>query len=210
MKMKILAACLLLTGLFSVTLAAGQEGVSALVQTSEPRQMDLYSTVSGYGTVVPEPSATLNLNFPKAGRVTKLLITPGQQVSHGATLLEIATDPAGTLAYGQAENAVAYARGELGRVQSLYARQLATRSQVEAASKALKDADEALAAQREMGAGARHDSLNSPFDATVVTVAVAPGDRFPAGVNLVQLVRTGFLRARIGIEPEDSRQFLQA
>lgn len=205
MNMRILATCLLFS-LCSNVFAEGQQEVSALVQTVAPRKMELHSRVSGYGTVLPELGATMNLNFPKAGRVTRLFITPGQQVSRGTTLLEITTDPAGTLAYSQAENAVAYAHGELGRIKSLYGRQLATRSQVAAASKALKDAEEALVAQRETGAGVRHDKLTSPFDGTVVSVAATPGDRFPAGANLVQLVRTDFLRARLGIEPQDSRQ----
>jgi membrane fusion protein, multidrug efflux system len=205
MIMRILAT-FLLASLCSAVFAEGQEGVSALVKTVAPRQMELYGRVSGYGTVVPDPGATMNLNFPKAGRVTRLFVTPGQQVSRGTTLLEITTDPAGTLAYSQAENAVVYARGELSRIKSLYARQLATRSQVEAASRALKDAREALVAQRARGEGVRQDKLISPFDGTVVSVASAPGDRFIAGANLVQLVRTDFMRVRLGIEPEDSRQ----
>lgn len=205
MNMKILATCLLFS-LSNVVAAEGQTDVSALVQTATPQTMDLYSRISGYGTVVPEPSATMNLNFPKAGRVTRLFASPGQQVNKGAVLLEMATDPVGTLAFKQAENAVAFARGELARTKSLYARQLVTLSQVDAASKALKDAEGALDAQRATGEGVRYDKLKSPFNGTVVSVATAPGDQFLAGANLVQLVRTDYLRARLGIEPEDSRQ----
>ena len=205
MNMKILTTCLLFS-LSSAVLAEGPEGVSAAVQTVSLRTMDLYSRISGYGTVVPEPSATMNLNFPKAGRVTRLFASPGQRVSKGAVLLEMATDPVGTLAYKQAENAVTFARGELARTKSLYARQLATLSQVDAASKALNDSEGALDAQRATGDGVRYDKLKSPFNGTVVSVATAPGDQFLAGANLVQLVRTDYLRARLGIEPEDSRQ----
>lgn len=189
-----------------MALAEEQDGVSALVQTIAPRQMNLYSRVSGYGTVVPELGATMNLNFPKTGKVTQLFVSAGQQVARGADLLEIATDPTGTLAYSQAKNAAVYARGELNRTKSLYERQLATRSQVEAAHRALKDAEEALAAQSALGQGARQEKLKSPFNGTVVSVASAPGDRFMAGANLVQLVRTDFLRVNLGIEPEASRQ----
>jgi RND family efflux transporter MFP subunit len=176
------------------------------VETTGVRQMEMYSRVSGFGTVVPEPGGALNLNFPKAGEVTRLLVTPGQQVKRGSTMLEITTAPSDTLAYNQAENAVAYSRGELSRVKSLYDQQLATLSQVGAATKALKDAEDALGALRNSRVGIRRDRLTAPFNGTVVSVSVASGDRFPAGANLAQLARNGFMEARLGIEPEDSRQ----
>lgn len=186
-----------------------QDAVSALVQTTALRQMVLYSRVSGYGTVMPELGTTMNLNFPKAGRITRLLVSPGQKVSRGSTLLEISTDPAGIFSYRQAENAVIYARGEVGRIKSLYSRQLATRSQVDAATKALADAEGSLNALQAKGEGVRHDKLRAPFDGTIASVAAATGDRFPAGANLVQLARADYLRARLGIQPEDSSQISQ-
>lgn len=208
MKM-ILFALYLAFGLLGGALAdEEQQGANVQVRTAPLRKMMLYSRISGYGTVVAEPGATLNVNFPRAGRVTRVAIIPGQRVRRGQELLDIATDPAATLAYAQAENALAYARGELTRIRSLYASQLATRSQVEAASRALKDAEGALAAQRASGDGVKLDRLTAPFDATVASVGVADGDRFAAGTNLAQLIRTNTLRVRLGIEPEDSRKFL--
>jgi membrane fusion protein, multidrug efflux system len=172
------------------------------------RHMTLARRVAGFGTVATEAGATANLNFPKAGRVERLAVVPGQRVRRGETLLEIATDPAATLAYGQAEDAVAFARKELAHAQSLFAKQLATRSQVDAATKALKDAEQALAAQRALGGGAKRDRLAAPFDGLVVSVSAARGDRFAAGANLVQLARTATLRVRLGVEPDDSRPLL--
>jgi RND family efflux transporter MFP subunit len=205
MNWKIMSG-LVLCCLCGTALAEGSEDISALVETTGVRQMEMYSRVSGFGTVVPEPGGALNLNFPKAGEVTRLLVTPGQQVKRGSTMLEITTAPSDTLAYNQAENAVAYSRGELSRVKSLYDQQLATLSQVGAATKALKDAEDALGALRNSRVGIRRDRLTAPFNGTVVSVSVASGDRFPAGANLAQLARNGFMEARLGIEPEDSRQ----
>jgi membrane fusion protein, multidrug efflux system len=205
MNPRILAACLLFC-VCSTVFAEGQDEISALVQTAMPKQLELYRRISGYGMVMPEAGAILNLNFPKNGKVTRLFITPGQKVGQGDVLLEITTDPASTLAYSQAENGVTFARGELDRIKSLFAQQLATRSQVEAASKALKDAEQTLAAQQATGTGVSQDRLTSPFAGTVVSVSIALGDQFQAGANLVQLVRTDFLRARLGIEPADSQQ----
>lgn len=205
MNKKIFIGCLLFC-LCNGAWAEGSENVSALVKTVALQQMQLVRQINGYGTVVPEPGATVNLNFPKGGRVERLLVSPGQYVAKGAALLEITTDPNGTLAYGQAVNAVTFARGELERTQSLFSQQLVTRSQVDAAAKALKDAEQALATQRALGGGVRQDKLLAPFDGLVASLSVGQGDRFQVGANLAQLARTDYLRAKIGVEPEDSRQ----
>lgn len=204
MKKFFLAACLVFPFLGPAK-AENPGDVSALVQVQPLRRMALSTRITAYGTVMPEPGATVDLNFPKAGRIDRLLVTPGQSVKKGGKLLEITTDPAGTLAYGQAENAVVFAGRELERVRSLFSRQLATRSQVDAASRLLSDAEQALAAQRAQGDGAKLDSLTAPFGGLVTSITAVQGDRFPAGANLVQLVRTDYLRARLGVEPADSR-----
>jgi membrane fusion protein, multidrug efflux system len=203
MKVRIFAACLLLC-LAGAAFAEDAGAASALVQVAPLRHMAMARQVVGFGTVTSEAGATANLNFPKAGRIERLDVVPGQRVRRGETLLEIATDPAATLAYGQAEDAVAFARSELARMQSLFAKQLATRSQVAAAAKALKDAERAVAAQRALGGAAKRDRLTAPFGGLVVSVSAARGDRFAAGANLVQLARTATLRVRLGVEPEDS------
>lgn len=205
MKERIFAACLLLS--LGLT-ARADEAVtaSALVQVAPVRLVTLARRVVGYGTVATEVGATANLNLPMAGRIERLAVVAGQRVRRGETLLEIATDPSATLAYGQAEDAMAFARNELARVQSLFTQQLATHSQVDAASKALKDAEQTLAAQRALGGASRTDRLVAPFDGLVVSVSASQGDRFAAGANLVQVARTGTLRARLGVEPDDSGQ----
>lgn len=205
MKERIFAACLLLC-LGGAAHADESTTTSALVQVAPLRHMTLARRVIGFGTADTETGTTANLNFPKAGRVERLDVVPGQRVRRGETLLEIATDPAATLAYGQAEDAVAFARGELARTRSLFARQLATHSQIDAAAKALKDAEQTLAAQRALGGASTQDRLTAPFDGLVVSVSAARGDRFPAGANLIRLARTATLRARLGVEPEERSQ----
>ncbi len=176
---------------------------SVLVETALPRKMVMHREISGYGTVVPEQGAAMNLNYPRAGRVSRLLASQGQLVSRGTVLLEVSADPSGMLAYSQAENAVEFARGELVRVKSLFEKQLATRSQVEAADRSLKDAEGALKMQREMGNGEKKERLLSPFDGVVSSVVLSEGDRFSAGTNLIQVTRTDFLLVRMGIAQDD-------
>lgn len=205
MSGKIALGCLL-SFLCGAALADGPADVSALVRTAPLNRMVLADRISGYGTVMPEPGASVNLNLAKAGQVTRLLANVGESVRKGQPLLEIATDAAGALAYSQAENAVAFARGELQRTQSMLARQLATRSQVDAASRALKDAEQALAAQNTQGNGSRITRLKAPFSGLVVSTAVAQGDRVQPGTNLIQLSHTQYFRVRLGIEPGDSQR----
>lgn len=183
----------------------GEIARSVLVETAQPKQMVLHQWISAYGTVAPAQGAAMNLNFPKAGRISRLLVSPGQRVAKGEALLEISAEPAGRLAYSQAVNAAEFSRGELERVKSLYAKQMATRSQVDAAARNLKDAEGALLAMREMGEGMTQDRLLSPFDGIVSSVALAAGDRFPAGANLVQVIRKDHLVVRLGVSPWDGR-----
>lgn len=195
-----LCLCLLLT---SPAFAAVPANVSALVQTVPLRHMVLANRITGYGTVIPEPGATENVNLPRAGQVTRLLVGAGQSVRKGQSLLELGPDPSGQMAFRQAENALSFAKAELERARSLFTKQLATRSQVDAAVKALNDAEQAWAAQNAVGSGDYKTDLRAPFDGLVVSVSVAQGDRLQAGANLLQLSHTTYLRAQIGIEPGD-------
>ena len=186
-----LAAGLLLCWLHGAARAEGTQDVSALVETGAVQHTEMQGTVSGYGAVVPAPGAMLNLNFAMAGTVTRVRVTPGQRVTRGMTLLEANATPQTELAQRQAAHAVAYAQGELARVQALFAQQLATRSQLAAAQRGLKDAKITQRAQRNGGPGVRGNRLLAPFGGTVASVAVAPGDTFAGGAALLQLVRTG-------------------
>ncbi len=178
---------------------------SALVRAVAAQQRVLTRTVTGFGAVAFAPSGIVNGNFAKAGRVVRVAVAAGQRVRRGDVLIEIAADPSAVLAYAQARDAARYARQEMARTRSLFSRQLATRAQLDAARRALADAEHALAAQRAMGAQIGRDRLVAPFDGTVVSVTAVPGDRFAAGANLVQVTRADRLQAMLGIEPADGR-----
>lgn len=178
---------------------------SVLVQTMPLRQRMLSSHITGFGTLTPSPDTTVNLNFPIGGRVDRVLVNPGQQVHKNDLLLTITSDPASALSYTQAKNALAYARAELKREKKLFAQQLTTRSNLENAGKNLKDAEQALAVQKRLGAGITLNKLTAPIDGIVTAVKAVSGDRFSAGTNLIEIANTNILRARLGVEPSDSR-----
>lgn len=178
---------------------------AVLVHTAPLTQREMRSQVTGFGILTPEPDATLNLNFPIGGRVTQVLVNAGEVVNKNDLLLTVSADPATSLNYTQAKNALSYARAELARQQKLFEQQLTTRSQLDSASKNLQDAEDAMAIQKRLGAGIMLNKLVSPISGIVVSVSAVPGDRFAAGTNLLQIAKVDALRARLGVEPNDSR-----
>src|SRR6202011_5620703 len=96
-----------------------------------------------------------------------------------------------------------FARGELNRIEELFSLQLATQSQVDAARKALHDAEATLAAQRQLGGDVGLATVTAPFAGVVTAVAVAQGDRIQPGAAILQLGHTDVLRVQLGIEPDD-------
>jgi RND family efflux transporter MFP subunit len=96
----------------------------------------------------------------------------------------------------------ALASREWARQKQLMVARLATQSQVDAAEKALRDAQGTVTALDEQGGGGTR-MLSAPFDGVVTNVAALQGDRVQAGVAVLQVARTDFLRVVIGIEPAD-------
>ncbi|HZP93678.1 MAG TPA: efflux RND transporter periplasmic adaptor subunit [Burkholderiales bacterium] len=196
------AACGLLLSQLA-TIAAAQQA-SVLVEVVPLAKATLRDTLTGYGIVVPDAGGLTALSVARPVRVSRLAVSVGQIVKRGTPLIEIESDPASISAYEQALSTVALARSELARTRSLRAQQLATESQVAAASKALSDAQTVLAAQRQLGADRARETLTAAFDGVVFAVAVAQGDRVQPGAPLLQLARLDALRVALGIEPSDS------
>lgn len=180
------------------------ENPSVLVKTEPVHQQALVFELSAYGTVIPDVSSMVNINFPLSGQISRLNVTPGQIVRRGETLFEFVTDPIAANNYAQAESALEFAQGEFVRIKRQFEQQLATNSQLAAAKKALLDAESAARAQKKLGAGIHRDSVTAPFDGVVTALSVTPGDRIQAGKSAVQLARRDSLRVQMGIQPEDA------
>ena len=206
---RLICLCCFLCVFGTVHAQAVADRPSVLVQTTSLVQRDLSSHITGFGILTPEPDATHNLNFPIAGRVDQVLVNPGQLVNKGDWLLTVSADPATSLNYSQAKNTLNYARTELVRQKNLFQQQLTTRSQLDNAVKNLKDAEDAMAIQKRLGAGIRLNKLTATITGIVTSVSVVPGDRFTAGTNLMQIASVDTLRAQLGVEPSDSH-LLQA
>lgn len=183
--------------------AAGKaDDASVLVRVQPAVRKPLDRTLDAFGEIAagkPE-----SLSFPQAGQLLQLPLVPGQRVRRGATLAVIGTDPSAVAAYAQAAGAVGFARRELQRQQELAQLKLATQSQVDAARKQLDDGQAALAAQARLGGAHASVTLAAPFDAVVVNLPVAQGERVAAGTPVVQLGRLDRPRALLAIEPARS------
>jgi RND family efflux transporter MFP subunit len=175
---------------------------SALVVTAPLRQVSMSDLLTAFGEVTTGQVEAVSV--PRAGQVSRLLVVPGQTVSQGTPLATLTSDPNARLAYTQAQSAVAFAQGELRRNEELFALQLATQSQVDAARKTLADAEGTLATQFQLGGAVGMATVTAPFDGVVTTVPVAQGDRIQPGAVIVEIGPTNVLRVRLGIEPDDS------
>ena len=188
----------------AATAFGAEDEPSVLVKTEAIVQRRLANTLVGYGIITTEPDRVTTVSFPYPVFVSALHASPGQAVARGEPLLEVDTDPAATLAYQQAANAVDYTRGEARRAEQLANEQLATQSQVEAARKALADAEQQLRVQERLGTAARATTFVAPFAGVVIAISVAQGDRLVPGAPMLRLARIDRLRARLGVEPDDA------
>ena len=186
--------------------AGAQPAPSVQVQTVALERKTLTDTVLGYGMVAPAADSLRTLSLPRPGQVLQLWVSVGQSVRRGAPLLEFGTAADASLAYEQAVQAVAFARGEAERVRALLDQQLATRSQLAAAEQALADAQARLRQQQSLGAQRARETLVAPFDGVVVALPTARGERLAAGAPLLQLAAAGREQVLVGVEPGDARR----
>ncbi|MHB8428448.1 MAG: efflux RND transporter periplasmic adaptor subunit [Acidiferrobacterales bacterium] len=177
--------------------------VSALVRVEPLARHRVSATLTAYGAVSAETASRVTISLPRAGQVTRLALTDGAVVRRGETLFRFRTGASASASYEQAVAAVKFARMQVRHTQSLFAEKLATASQLAAVRRALADSEAALVAQRRMGNGLHAESVTAPFDGVVLNVAVAQGDRIGAGTPVLTLARSGRLRVRLGIGPED-------
>lgn len=178
--------------------------VKASVQTVPVRQGPIAPTIQAYGSIDFAGSELATLSLPYAAQLTRLSASNGQPVRAGTVLAEMTADPAVAAAYVQATSTVKAAQDELRRTQALFREQLATQSQLAAAQKAVTDADATLAELQRQGASPGPRALTAPFDAVVMNVAAAQGDRLAAGAPIMQLGRrgsTGAGHVSLGVDP---------
>ena len=182
--------------------ADAQPSPVAEVKTQPIVHREVTDTLDVFGELTT--GQVVAVNFPRAGQVSQLSVLQGATVRKGDPIATLVSDPAARMAYEQAVHAEELAKSELARTEELFKLQLATRSQLDGAKKALADAQAAAAAQRRLGGDLKSQTLRAPFDGVVVRLAVAQGDRVQPGATIVQMGHTDEMRAHLGLQPEDA------
>ena len=174
----------------------------ALVKTQPIQHRAVTDTLDAFGEL--RTGQVVAVSFPRAGQVSRLWVLEGSAVKSGDPIATLVSDPAARMAYEQAVHAQELAKSELRRTRELFKLQLATRSQLASAEKALADAQAGVEAQRRLGGDLKSQTVRAPFDGVVVKLAVAQGDRVQPGATIVQMGHTDSLRAHLGIQPEQA------
>jgi RND family efflux transporter MFP subunit len=200
-KIIVAGAIMLLSATAGFT-AQAQES-SVLIQESKVVQQPVSETLTVYGQVQADPDAVLTISLPHAGLITRVSVRLGQRVKRGDSLFELATSPAARMEYLQAQSAVDYAQRELNHQQRLFKEQLAVKAQVDAARKALQDAQANLQALEARKQNKTAETVSAPTDGIVTQLAVKQGDRVQADISALAIATGNRLIALLGVEPED-------
>lgn len=198
----LIAATALLAGCGSSTPTPAPDP-TVLVKVVPARQGSLAATVVGYGTVTPASNGTVTFSEAQPGMVSALAVSPGLAVHAGQRLATFVTAPASRASYQQAVSALAAARKQQASTAQLLGQQLATQDQLTQATKAVTDAQSALAALQADGAGQAVHAIVAPFDGIVTAVAAAQGDRTQAGAAILTVARVGGIVVTVGVDPAD-------
>lgn len=194
-------ALTLLAGCSSSSSSDPAPAPSVLVGLQKIAQGSTPEWLTGYGSAAPAISGSQTISVPQAGQVTRLAVTPGSAVRAGQLIATFATDPSSVSAYQQAVTTLTAAQKQRATTNQLLTQQLATRDQLTQAEKAVSDAQAALIAMRQQGAGQPTRTLTAPFGGVVTTVSVAQGDRTQPGAPLVTVARSGSIIATVGLDP---------
>jgi RND family efflux transporter MFP subunit len=174
---------------------------TAAVTVAPVRSTRLDDITSAYGLVSADPAGVLTVAAPRALIVTRILVRAGEAVGAGQAVIEIANAPAADMAYRQAVDAVTIAKADLERTQRLFDERLAANDQLNAARKALADAEAAVASQEKQGAGRAVQTLLAGAAGVVTTISVSPGDHVAQDAPLVAVAAAKGLVAKLGLEP---------
>jgi membrane fusion protein, multidrug efflux system len=176
---------------------------SVLVRTTPVVEKTVADTLDAFGTLEPDPDQVLSLSLPHAGLINRVWVRLGQRVENGDQLLEVVTAPDARMQFLQAQSAVDFARRELERQQRLLNEQLATKAQVDAAGKNLKDAETTLHALEQRGQGVTRETLRAPMKGIITRLDISQGQRVQADTTAMLIAAEQRLIARLGVEPED-------
>lgn len=196
---------LLLNVLFYLSFAHAQveNTPSVVVKTTKIERKLIGETIDTFGVLDPDPDQIISLSLPKAGLINRVWVRTGQRVKRGDNLLEIITSPESHMQFLQAQSAVDFKRRELDRKTALLADQLATKAEVDTATKDLEDAKSTLESLKLKGMDRNEEIIVAPRDGIITQLIVSQGQRVPTDTTALLIATEQNIVARLGLEPED-------
>jgi membrane fusion protein (multidrug efflux system) len=158
--------------------------------------------LTAYGSVVAQPGKTHFVAISFESRVQHILVSPGQVVKQGDTLMEVQGSPASLLQLHQAEATAQEAHKDLDQARKRFDMKLATNQELNQAQKAAADAELQLESLKTQGVAA-DNKIRSDITGIVAKVDVEDGQVASAGSPLVEVIATGDIEIKLGVEPED-------
>lgn len=177
---------------------------TALVQLATVTSGAISPAISSFGSVAADPAHTVAISVPRDVVPATVPVRVGQQVRPGDVVATVTTAPSVRSAWQQAQDAVTFAQRDLAHTKYLFGLRLATNSQVDAAIKALADAQAQLEAQIRIGADKPAEIVRAATPGIVTAVNAAPGQPVAANAVLMSIVPRDGLMVQLGLEPEDA------
>ena len=177
---------------------------SALVTLAKVVQGQLSPQIVAYGEVAADPDYATTLVMPRDAVVASIAVRAGQSVKQGDPILTIETSPGATAQFEQAKSAAIFAAKDLAHTRELFGQQLATKSQLDAATKANADAQAVLAQQQRIGADRHVEVLHAPAAGIVTAVNATLGQHVTADTVIASIGTRDKLIVNLGLEPEEA------
>jgi membrane fusion protein (multidrug efflux system) len=200
----LLAACLLL--LPAALRAEEEEPKTVLITAVKPERGSVPQTVVAYGTAATAPGRTVNISLSRSGQILEVHVLQGQAVHKGDKLVDFGVDASVMAGWDQAVATLTLAKEQRSHTAQLLAQQLATRTALAEADKAVADAQGAMEVLRREGGGKPSESVAAPFDGIVMNVAVNTGDRVAEKAALATIARADGMAITVGAEPSDRQK----
>ena len=177
---------------------------TALVALAKVVQGQLSPQIVAYGEVAADPDFATTLVMPRDAVVASIAVRSGQSVEQSDPILTIETSPGATAQFEQAKSAATFAAKDLAHTRELFAEQLATKSQLDAATKANADAQAVLAQQQRIGADRHVEVLHAPAAGVVTAVNATLGQHLTADTVVASIGTRDKLIVNLGLEPEEA------
>lgn len=174
----------------------------ARVTTTSLRHGMISETLTVYGTVVPMPGKIHTYSVPYECRIRGVLVTRGQFVKSGNTLIEFSASPDALLQFGQIENELTAARTGVKLLKDRFELKLATREDLTTAQSRLHQLEQHLQNLKARGIDTKSE-ICAASEGIVYSIDGQAGQLLPAGSSLIQLVDKEQIAVNIGVESED-------